>query len=145
MKKLLLLHTFLFALNLGAATEQNSKPQNDTQTTEIAENAQTQVIKKTPSFLARHADKLKRLAYVTDIVFPTIFIALIQSNNIAQYFNIKEKNQLQNNLFDTFLGTFIFTTCTNIAAKYAMSKKHAFDLEALKNELTEQQAKTDAA
>ena len=143
MKKLLLFPTLLLALNLGAATEQNSEPQNDTQKTEIAK-----VEKKAPSFLVRHANKLKNFAYVTDIALPITLISLMNPNFIAKHLNYtqdNQKNDLKNSLFRIFFGTFILTTCTNLTAKYAMSKKYTFDIEALKNELAEQQAKTDAA
>jgi hypothetical protein len=129
MKKLLLLHTFLFALNLGAATEQNIDPQNDIETIE-----QTEI--ETPSFLARllapHANKLKTISYILD---GALIVSLARF-----YYNQKDE------AFGLAFGLLtVLKIPFDIPTKWAMSKKHAFDLEALKKELTEQQAKADVA
>ena len=137
MKKLLLLPTLLLALNLGAATKQ---------TTEVAQTTKEKAI----TFLARHADKLKKFAYATDIALP----ALLASTYIAgTIFQEAENDSTTESIAESirdFIGAIALSTIickffTDPAAKYAMNKKHTFDLEALKKELANQQVKASAA
>ena len=63
MKKLFSLMILLATGNVFAAQESK---QNDALVTEQTEIAQTKTDKQTPSFLVRHADKLKKASYGLD-------------------------------------------------------------------------------
>ncbi len=137
MKKLLLLPTLLLTINLCAATKQ---------TTEVAQTTK----KKAIAFLARHADKLKKIAYATDIALPVTLVSGVISYQIYQNAengsNIETITEKMTDFMRyTMVATVICKIFTDPVAKYAMNKKHIFDLEALKKELTDQQEKVETA
>ncbi len=136
MKKLLLLPTLLLAINLGATT---------TEATEVTQTTKEKAI----AFLARHADKLKKFSYATDIACATIAPCTIIAETIYQITKNKNVEKIAENIRESLsliLISIVICKCfTDPATKYAMNKKHAFDLEALKKELTDQQKKTATA
>ncbi len=139
MKKLLLLPTLLLALNLGAATtEQNTESQNDASTAEQTKITETTIDKKTPSFLIRHADKLKKVSYVGDGVFYAGIVGMIAATIVEKIGNNDLPSLIGKSSFWPFLIGAIAKLILDTPTKYAINKKHTFELEAL-------QAKLDAA
>ncbi len=114
--------------NVFAAQESK---QNDALVTKQTEIAQTKTDKQTPSFWVRHADKLKKVSYGLDIAFPVFFV-------IACILQPLEEQNLKNLAYNILTITMITKWVLDPTIKSVMSKKHAFELEAL-------QAKLDAA
>ncbi len=83
------------------------------------------------SFLVRHADKLKKTSDGVDIAFPVFFV-------IACILQPLEEQNLKNLAYNILTITMITKWVLDPTIKSVMSKKHAFELEAL-------QAKLDAA
>jgi hypothetical protein len=131
MKKLLLFSTLLLTLNLDAATTETK--QNDAQTAKQTEVTQTKIEKK-PSFLVRHADKLKKISYITSV--PLILLStgamLYPLQKLETQFkktnNIKASMQSGKGVFMAFLCKFT----TDLLAIYAMNVKSAYFEEQLK-------------
>ncbi len=137
MKKLLLLPTLLLAINLGAATTETE--QNYAQIAKQTEIAQTKTGKKSPSFLVRHADKLKKVSYIADGAFYAGIIGFITAISIES-----SKIKIGKLNLATLIGYpssyigmagAVVKLLLDTPTKYAMSKKHTFELEALQAEL----------
>ncbi len=117
--------------NVFAAQESK---QNDAHVTEQTEITQTKTDKQTPSFWVRHADKLKKVSYGLDIACP---VALAIGVAI-EAFNNGKKSAASQTALCIWACSMIAKCVLDPTIKSVMSKKHAFELEAL-------QAKLDAA
>ena len=127
MKKLLLIPTLLLAINLGATTAE-----------QIKEVTQATTDKKNISFLVRHANKLKKFAYATDVILPVALVLYVGAGKIYVNADAGTTTELVADYIEdaslyAAIAAFLCKIITDPASKYAMSKKQTYDLEELKN------------
>ena len=133
MKKLL---SLMILLSAGTAYSTETSKQKAykiiSTTTKLSADAET-VENKQPSFLVRHADKLKTLSYITSIP-PILLLAIMTSLPQDKIISIKQKQSSSKSIQSEKIMaiTILFKFITDVLTLYAMNSKNAYLQQNLK-------------